>query len=354
MRAPPQAFLAAVLLAGCGEKAAPAPVVTLGPARDTVQTTLSDVTTGAWLGGARWAVLAPPDERVAVADFGARAVSPLAAGPAAKELRNPATLFRAGDTLYVGDWGLRRISRWTLDGRFAGAAPATDAVRGVLPRARDGQGRFYLELRPRPGPDGQGNRDSAVVVRAPAALDRGDTVARLAPLDIAEIASEAGRRFERRVFSGVDQWDALPDGSLWVARVYANRVDWRDPAGAWTRGEPLPDRVLEVTRYDRELFVRRFPPELRTTAEQLPFAPVKPPFEAGFTSPAGDAWLEKSRAPVDSSRRYHVVSRAGRLREEIRVPGRGRIIAVAEDAALVAEPSRDGIRLLRFDLPAAP
>jgi hypothetical protein len=354
MRASPQAFLAALLLAGCGEKAPPAPVVTLGPARDTVQTTLSDVTTGAWLGGSRWAVLAPADERVAVADVGAHAVAPLAAGAAARELRNPATLFRAGDTLYVGDWGLRRTSRWTLDGHFAGATPTTDAVRGVLPRARDGEGRYYLELRPRPGADGQGNRDSAAVVRTPAGLERPDTLAQLAPLDIAEVASEAGRRFERRVFSGVDQWGVLPDGSLWVARVYANRVDWRDRSGTWRRGEPLPDRVLEVTRYDRELFVRKFPVELRSTAEQLPFAPVKPPFEAGFTGPDGQAWLEKSRAPVDSSRRYHVVDRQGRLGEEIRVPGPGRIIAVGGGAALVAEPSRDGVRLLRFDLPAPP
>ncbi len=254
----------------------------------------------------------------------------------------------------MGDWGLRRTSRWALDGRFAGATPASDAVRGALPRARDAQGRYYLELTPRPGADGEGNRDSAAVVRTSPAADRVDTLARLAPLDIAEVQGDAGRRFERRVFSGADQWGALPDGSLWVGRVYANRVDWRDTAGRWTRGEPLPDRVLEVTRYDRELFLRRFPAELRSTAEQLPFAPVKPPFEAGLTSPANEIWLEKSRAPVDSSRRYHVVDRRGRLTREIRVPGRGRIIAVAPGAALVAEPSRDGIRLLRFPLPEAP
>ena len=155
------------------------------------------------------------------------------------------------------------------------------------------------------------------------------------------------------MFSGADQWGALPDGSLWVGRVYDEPGGLAGSVGQWTRGEPLPDRVLEVTRYDRELFLRRFPPELRSTAEQLPFAPVKPPFEAGLTSPAGEIWLEKSRAPVDSSRRYHVVDRRGRLREEIRVPGRGRIIAVAPGAVLVAEPSRDGIRLLRFSLPGS-
>jgi hypothetical protein len=353
MPAHPRVLLgAALLLAACGEKRAPAPVVTLAAPADTVQTELSEITAGAWLGGGRWAVLAQGDEQVAIADVGMRAVTPLATD-GGKRLRNPSTLFRSGDTLYVGDWGLRQTSRWTLDGRFGGATPAPDALRGVLPRDRDAAGRYYLELRPRPGSDGQGNRDSAVVVRASPGLDRGDTLARLAPLDIAEVVGDAGRRFERRVFSGTDQWGVRPDGSLWVARVYENRVDWRDPSGTWTRGEPLPDRVLEVTRYDRELFLRRFPPELRNTAEQLPFAPVKPPFEAGLTGAGDEVWLEKSRAPVDSSRRYHLVDRQGRLREEIRVPGQGRIIAVAPGAVLVAEPARGGARLLRFTLPAS-
>ena len=347
MRALPYAvFAAALLTSACGEKKPPAPVVTLAPTADTIPTTLSEVTSGAWLGGSRWALLAAPDEQVAIADDSSRAVAPLGG---AKQLRNPATLFRAGDTLYVGDWGLRRTSRWTLEGRFAGAEPVSDAARGALPRGRDGAGRFYLEISPRPGDDGRGNRDSAAVVRLGA--NQADTIARLAPLDVAEVTGDAGRRFERRVFSGVDQWGVLPDGSLWVGRVYDNRVDWRDPSGKWSRGQPLPDRVLEVTRYDRELFLRRFPPELRTTAEQLPFAPVKPPFEAALTAPGGEVWLEKSRAPADSSRRYHRVDRQGRLREEIRVPGRGRIVAVATGAVLVAEPSRDGIRLLRFQLP---
>jgi hypothetical protein len=356
MRLPPHVLLtaAALLAVACGEKKPAAAVVTLGPAVDTLPTTLSEVTSATWLGGSRWAVLSAPDERVEIVDLGSGKLTPLAGGAAAKELRNPSALFRAGDTLYVGDWGLRRTSRWTLDGRFAGAVPASDAVRGVLPRARDAQGRFYFELTPRPGADGRGNRDSAVVLRAGPTLDRADTTARLAPLDIAEVVGDAGRRFERRVFSGSDQWGALPDGSIWVGRVYDNRVDWRDPSGKWTRGEPLPDRVLEVTRYDRELFLRRFPPELRGTAEQLPFAAVKPPFEGGLTSPSGQVWLEKSRAPADSSRRYHVVDRQGRLVEEIRVPGGGRIIAVAPGVVLVAEPSRDGVRLLRYPLPAAP
>jgi hypothetical protein len=191
-----------------------------------------------------------------------------------------------------------------------------------------------------------------VVLRVDPELSRFDSVARLAPLDIAEVVGDAGRRFERRVFSGADRWGVLPDGSLWVARVYNNRVDWRDSHGKWTRGEPLPDRVLEVTRYDRELFLRKFPRELRSTAQELPFAALKPPFEAGLTSPAGEVWLEKSRAPADSSRRYHVVDRRGRLTREVRIRGQGRILALGTGTALVEEPTPDGIRLIQVKLPS--
>ena len=270
MRPHPHAVVAAAafLTAACGEHRPPTPVVTLARATDSVVVSLGEVTTGAWLPGGRWSVLAPATERVALVDFNRRTTVPLG-GEASRELRSPATLFRSGDTLYVGDWGLRRTSRWTFDGRFAGAVPASDAVRGGLPRAADRQGRTYLELAPAPGPDGLGNRDSAAVVRIGPGATPVDTLARLTPLDVAEVMGPAGRRFERRVFSGTDQWGVLPDGSLWVARVFENRVDWRDPAGNWTRGEPLPDRVLEVTRFDRELFLRRFPPELRATAISL-------------------------------------------------------------------------------------
>ena len=96
-------------------------------------TTLSEATAGTWVEGRRWAVLAAPDEKVAIADDGTRKVTPLGSP---KELRNPATLFRAGDTLYVGDWGLRRTSRWAPDGKFGGAEPVSDAPCGRAATAR--------------------------------------------------------------------------------------------------------------------------------------------------------------------------------------------------------------------------
>ncbi|CAN5853245.1 hypothetical protein BH24GEM1_BH24GEM1_04920 [soil metagenome] len=344
-------FLSMMLVA-CGDPPPPPPVVELTAGPDTVSTGYAEIVDAEWLDDGRWAVVAPLDVTVGVVDLRNRRVAPLG-GNGTAEIRNPSIVFVAEDTLYVGDWGLRRVGLWTRDGRLARTVPAPSSTRGTLPEARDDAGRWYVELRPRAGPDGSGNRDSAVIVAASPDFGRLDTIARLAPLDVAEVAGDAGRRFEPRALSGVDQWGVLPDGSLWVARVYENRVDWRGPDGKWLEGDRLPDRVLEVTQYDRELFYRKFPPELRATAERLPFAAVKPPFEAGFTSPAGTVWLEKSRAPADSSRRYHEVDREGHLVREIRVPDTGRIVAVSADETLVAERVPDGTLLIGFPIPLA-
>lgn len=344
-------LLTAALFPACGETTPDAPVVQLSASADTVTTHDSDVTGAAWLGGHRWAVLAAPNETAAIADFSTGRISALGG---TREVRNPTTLFVAADSFYLGDWGLRRTTVWSLEGRLVRAVPTSDAVRGSLPQARDRQGRFYADLFPKPGPDGSGNRDSAAVLQIDPAFIRADTIARLAPLDIAEVTGDAGRRFERRVFGGVDRWGALEDGSLWVARVYENRVDWRAPDGRWSRGQALPDRVLEVTRYDRELFIQGFPPELRATAQQLPFAPIKPPFEAAFTGAGDRVWLEKSRAPADSVRIYHVVNREGRLALQVHLPGQGRILAAGDNAVLVAERTPDGTRLSRVIIPESP
>jgi hypothetical protein len=350
MPSPRPFAVALALLVACDDPTPPAPVVELTPGADTVSTGYAEIVDGEWLGGERWAVVAPLDVTVGILDLDRREVIPLG-GEGTPDIRNPSILFLSADTLYVGDWGLRRVSLWTRDGKLIRAVPAPDLLRGALPQARDAGGHWYAELKPVSGRDGSGNRDSAAVVAASRQIERLDTVARLAPLDLAEVMGDAGRRFEQRALSGEDRWGVTPDGWVWVARVYENRVDWRSPDGEWEEGDGLPDRVLEVTQYDRELFYRKFPPELRTTAERLPFAAVKPPFEAGFTSPAGTVWLEKSRAPADSARRYHEVDRGGHLIREIRVPGPGRIVAVGADGVLVAERLTNGTRFIGFSVP---
>ena len=270
-----------------------------------------------------------------------------------KPFGGPFSLFRAGDSLFVGDWALRRLSIWTVTGDHAGAIPTPDDTRGTLPGARDARGSWYVQLNPPSGADGSGQRDSAVVVRFPSDLLRGDTILRLAPIDLAEVDGDAGRRFERRVFSGEDHWGVQADGSVWVARVYPNRVDWLGPDGTWQKGQTLPDRVFTITVSDREAFLRKFPPELRSAAEKIPVSPVKPPFDNAFTGGEGNVWLEKSRVIPDTVRRYQVVGRDGRLIESVSFNGYGYILAASPEAVLVKEVRPDGMIFLRYRRPAA-
>jgi hypothetical protein len=339
-----------LLLVACGPAKPAAPPLLLAPPSDTVQAPFGDAAGAVWVGSKRWAVVSEGSGAVSIVDFSGHRVAPLG-GAKTRELKNPFAIFRSGDSVWVADWGLHRVTGWDLEGRLAATIPAPEVTRGALPRMRDARGRFYVPMLPPPGPNGSGNRDSGAVVRIGPDSTSVDTVARLAPLDIAEVPGDAGPRFERRVFSGTDQWGALSDGSVWVARVYHNRVDWRSPSGTWQQGQPLPDRVLEVTAADRELFVRTFPPELRSTAEQLPFAAVKPPFQSAFTSADGLVWLEKSRSPFDSTGSWHVVDRQGRLVREIQMRGFGRILAAAPGAALAIERDSSGVRMLQLSLP---
>jgi len=344
-------LLMLVALGGCAESGAPVASERLIPTGDTVLTPYGDITTAAWLTGEQWAVIAPQDRAVSVADFARHSLAKFG-GRDARTLEQPFDLFRSGDSIYVADWQRRRLTGWTVEGALRDSLPALDAFRGALPRARDAAGRWYFELRPAPGRDGRGNLDSGVVVRTQPDFTGRDTIARLAPFDLAEVVSDGRSRLERRLLSGQDRWGVLPDGLLWVARVGDNRVDWRDTTGRVTRGRQLPDRVLPVTQNDRDLFLNQFDVGLRPTVEAIPFAAIKAPFEAALTAPDGRVWLTKSRAVGDSLRNYQVIDARSNLVLEVAHPGHGRILALGGGYALVGEPFGGGVRLLLYRLPA--
>lgn len=343
---------ATAVVAGCGSEAPQGATLRLEPAGDTLLTPYGDITDAVWLGGNNWALIAPQDQAVSTASLSGKKLTPFA-GSKTRELEQPFHLFRAGDSIYVADWQRRRLTAWSLDGKQGGSTPAVDALRGALPRARDHQGNWYFELRPSPGPDGSGNRDSTAIVRTKADFSQPDTIARLAPVELAEVTSEGRTRLERRLLSGQDRWGVLPDGALWIARVGQNRVDWRDPSGEMHRGRELPDAVLPVTQNDRDLFLARFDAALRPTVAQIPFVVIKPPFDNAFSAPDGTVWLVKNRAIGDTIRHYQLIDRKGHLIGTADHAGFGRILAVGQSDAVVGESFEGGVRLLDFRLPAA-
>ncbi len=346
----------AILIVGCdsgrSRRSESVPVEPLPIGVDTVVVPWPDLPEAAWLGGRRWVVVGSEFDAAMLIDFTTRQAQAIGAGRN-PELAKPFGVFAVGDTAFITDWGRRRLTIWSADGKLVDTVPAPPQTRGTLPRGRDAAGQYYFEVPPTAGADGRGLLDSAVVIRSNAALTVFDTVARLAPLDVVEISEARGKRYERLVFSGNDWWGVLPDGRLWVARVRRSEVSTIENRRE-RRGERLPDPVLEVTRADREQYVSTFPPELQSMAEQLPYAPFHAAFERGFGGADGLIWLRKARPAMDSVRRYQVVDSAGRLARVFSTLGQGIIVAAGRDAVLFAEQFRDGVRLMEIRLPAPP
>ncbi len=327
---------------------APGHAARAGPTLRSIFVPFTIVTQATWLGDARWAVLAPDEDLVALVDFAEGSVDTLG-GRRHSVYHNPLTLFAANDMLYVSDWGFRRVTAWDQSGRLLDSFPAFANLRGALPQAGDGAGQFYAKL---PPPGRASIHDSAAVVRTTPDRQSGDTVAMLAPLDIVEIQGDRGIRFERRIMSGEDAWGVRANGAVWVARVGQNRVTWFTPDGRIQDGPLLPDRLLPVSQIDRDQFLQEFPQALRSTARRLPFAAIKPAFVAGFTAADGDVWLERSRAAADTMQQYQVIDSTGQLVAAVHVPGWGRLRAAGMGTALVAEPSDGRTLLLEFEVPA--
>ncbi len=351
MRLLPAVVIAALLAAGCSEQLPPTPLVRLPQSTDTVIVPVVQLADARLLSDGRWVLLAPADLQLQLVDFAAHRAVPFPE-MASAEVPGPGTLMAAGDTILVGDWGLQRVTRWLVGRPRLAAVPMPAGVGGALPRARDAAGQWYFEGAPDAGKDGRGLRDSALVIRGDAKLARFDTIARLAPPDLAMVQREGGARYERRVLSGRDRWGVFPDGTLYIARFRGNFVEWRNADGTLAaRTRPLPDPILPVREMDRQVYLRHFPEDQRQAARSQPFAELKPPFEAAFATAGRRIWIFKSAPALDSIRTFQVVDTTG-LKLVVEVPSRGSALGVTGEWILMGEEFPGGIRLLRYPVPA--
>jgi hypothetical protein len=348
------AALIAASLVGCGQprdrRAESVPPESLPIAADTVVVPWSEFPEATWVGGRRWVLVGADFNAAVTVDFTTKTARPVG-GEKNRELANPYAVFAIGDTALIADWGKRRLGLWSIDGKLVGTIAAPAETRGVLPRARDAAGNLYYEIPPIAGPDGAGLKESPVVVRSNPAMTTFDTLAKLAPLDVAEVSDQGRKRYERLVFGGQDWWGVRPDGRLWIARVRLGQVNTID-GGVETKGERLPDPVLEVTRNDRLQHINSFPEDLRGMAEKLPYAPYRPNFERAFGVAGGSVWIRKAKAAADSVRRYQVVDTTRTLQRVFTTLGNGLIVAASPEAALLVEQFKDGLRVMELRLPA--
>lgn len=343
-------YLLVALALACSEPPPPAPILTVAPTADTLIVSAVSISDAVPQSDGRWVFLATEEAELRIADFTKRTVTPFP-GITAVEVPHPSVLLGIGDTIVVGDWGLRRFTSWRAGSPRLESWPVPDALRGAFPRAHDAAGQWYFEVPPEALRDGAGLQDSAAVVRADPQLTRFDTLARLSPPDLATVQGSNGPRFERRMLAGRDIWGVQRDGTLWIARVFQNRVEWPRPGAKRPfRGPPMQDPILVVQPMDREIFIRRFPEDQRETARRLPFTALKPPFEAVFQTADLRLWLFKSAPALDSVRSFQVVDTAG-VHYVVKVPSRGSALGVSATHILMGEEFPGGIRLLRYPVP---
>jgi hypothetical protein len=328
-----------------------APIVVVAPTADTLVVPAVEVSAAYSRSDGKWVVLAPVEGQLFVADFGTKRVQPYP-GITKTEVPHPTTLIGVGDSVVTGDWGLSRLTEWSPSGERLAAWPAPAALHHASPRARDAAGQWYFQISPDSKADGSGLLDSAAVVRADPQLTHFDTLARLSPPELVQVAGVSGMHYQRRTMGGDDAWGVRPDGTLWVARVFQNQIEWHHPGAKKVERSPqLPDMVLTNTEMDREIYVQRFPEDQRENARELPNAPVKPPFQHVFSTPDGRMWLAKSDTALAPVRHFHVADKTGVL-YEVAVPSRGFALDVTADYILMGEEFPGGIRLLRYPVPA--
>jgi hypothetical protein len=336
--------------AACSGPKPPPPAVAVGATVDTLVVPAVEVTTAIAQPDGKWVLLAPIDNKLFIADFGAKTVVP-AAGITATDVPHPITLIESGDTTIVSDWGLRRFTAWVGGQRIA-AWPAPEALHGAFPKARDAAGQWYFQLFPDAKADGSGLLDSSFVVRGDAQLTKFDTLARISPASVVQVVGPDGEHYQRRALAGDDAWGVLPDGTLWIARVFQNQLEWHRPGVKKVLRSPmLPDPVLTVSPMDRELWVRRFPEDQRDNARQMPNVATKPPFEHVFVTPDHRYWLAKSDTALAPVRHFQVVDSTGVL-AIVAVPSRGSALGVDGNYILMGEEFPGGVRLLRYPVPA--
>jgi hypothetical protein len=290
-------------------------------------------------------------------------VDSLAAGGPGNQYKFPGWVANlAGDTIALVDFSVLRTTLWSEAGRPLGVLPIKPVAGNTPVLMYDTVGRGYkidYQAILGGGEPGRSLRpDSIPVLRMTVRTGAVDTVALLAAPEYGDAVFGEQVQQAAKVFAPNDFFGVFPDGTAWVARARENRVDWRSPDGAWTRGRPHPYAKVPVTQADKD----RVLAQVREQGKQFgmpqglsityPFAATKPPFDLALGRPNGEVWLQRPRKQEDDGLIYDVVDRKGTWRREVAFPKDASLAGFGRDGAIYASVKNpDGTRTVaRFRL----
>ena len=357
-------------LLACGGEAR-GPTVVLDQPERTLDHTFRQVSNVVELRDGRVALAELKDKTFLFANLSTGETTPVgehadtirAGDPAPGKHRLPGyVLHFGGDTLGLVDFGAERTTLWNERGEFLATLPGTGVGGYNQPLVYDAKGNGYKEdIRSVLGglePGDELEFDSLSVLRIPPGDTLADTIARLKLPAWGQGQFGAQQKIVSTIFSGRDLFGVLPDGSLWVARASNNAVDWRAPDGTWTRGPARPFAKIAVPQAEKDAFLERLRGQMAQMgapagiALAYPFADEKPPFGSGQTDPAGEVWLQRSRAWEDSVPVWDVVGRDGRQIRTIQFPRNASLAGFGPDGRvyLVLREAEDQQRVARYSV----
>ncbi len=330
-------LVSVLVLAACRE--AESPRVVLDQPEATFARSFGQISNVVELSDGRVAFAELSDKTFLLADFQTGNVTPVGvhadtitlADSASGKHKLPGYVLRFGsDTIGLIDFAAERTTLWDDQGRYL----LTLGSRGVgghnQPTNYDIRGTGYKEdVRSVLGglePGAELEFDSMSVLRIARGDTLADTVARLKlpPWGRGQFGEQV--KMVSTIFAGRDLFGVLPDGSMWFARASNNAVDWRSPAGKWSRG-PSRDYVrIPVGQTEKDAFLERLRGQMARMGApagielSYPFADEKGPFTSGQTNPAGEVWLEQARAYGDSIPVWDVIGRDGARIHTVQLP----------------------------------
>ncbi len=346
----------------------------LGAPAGALTEDFSDVSSVRELADGRALLTDRRERRIVVGDFRtgrATLIGRNGSGPGEYQVIGPITPI-AGDSSIITDFMQRRFLLFDADrivGQSSPDHPVVLATQGFFNGA-DARGNLWLR---RTDARGVGvtitdNRDSAYVVLVRRATGAQDTVAKLRtrPTRVEQrVNDKKETTFTSIAATGVlsseEQAALYTDGTLAIARLEPFRVDWRSPAGVWTRGAPLPVAQIRVDARERAAFMERNAATYKPSANPMPgmatptppsasdFPPVFPPFGNGAVTagPAGTLLVRRPKSADYMGSHYFVIDRRGTLLGELSLPANETIVGASARHVYVVAKDDDDIHRVR-------